>query len=36
MHVLCWLDDFYPNVGPSAVAFVKVTRVQGFCGRARW
>lgn len=24
MHVLCWLDEFYPSVGPSAVAFVKV------------
>lgn len=24
MHVLSWLDDFYPKVGPSAVAFIKV------------
>eukprot|EP00903_Cladosiphon_okamuranus_P013856 g12893.t1 len=26
MHVLCWLDEFYPSVGPSAVAFVKAAR----------
>lgn len=25
MHVLGWLDECYPTVGPSAVAFVKVS-----------